>query len=79
VFRLPLSQVQKKRQRERDAYDETRKYGRPQVLHPESPTFNANEDPQDDRRYDDVEAEETADWSREQLIEEHTQIQAVFS
>ena len=74
---VKLAHVKEKRQPERYANQKTGDYRKPEASHTEATAFGENENPQHERRNDDIEAEEASDAVCKQLIKEKREIQSV--
>jgi hypothetical protein len=74
---VKLAHVKKKRQSERYANQESTDNRDPKSPHTEAASFYKNEDPEHQRRNNDIKAEKGSDAIRKQLLDEKGDIQAM--
>ena len=77
-IKVKLSHVKKEREAKRYANDKTGDNGQPQPLHAEASALDENENPEHQRRNDDIHAKEASDAVGKQLMEEKREVEAVL-
>ena len=71
---MKLADVKEKRKAERYAGQKSRDHGKPKPSHTEAAALGKNENPQHERRNDDVNAEEACDAVCEKLMNEKREV-----
>ena len=78
LIKVMLAHVEEKRQSERYANDKTCDDRQPQPAHSEAVALGENENPEHQRRNDDIETKEASDAVGKQLMTKKWQIEAML-
>src|ERR1700692_4373725 len=78
LLQCRITQVEKKRQAERNSYAEHRDDHQPPVANSKTLALDSREPQQGDRRDDDIHAEECADSVGKQLVGEQDKVQSML-